>query len=110
VTVPPKDQTQYKVDERGVLRIPPKVLRQIGVEAKMRVTFRVDGKALVIERAAELENPLDGDLSRNLDRDLFGKIQQQQKSAKQKAEDLFQKGLREAPSDPEPPDNPFRWD
>jgi len=110
VTVPPKDKTQYKIDERGALHVPSQVLRQVGLEAKMRVTFRVDGKTLVIERAAELENPLDGDLSRKLDRDLFGKIQEQQKSAKEKAEELFRKGLREAPDDPEPPDHPFRWD
>ena len=110
MTAAPKDSATFKIDDNGSLRVPRKVLAAAGLDAKMRVRLRVEGKHIVIEKAAGGANPLDGELSRNLDRDLFGKIQQQQQQERKRAHDAFEKGLRDAPSDPEPPDNPFRYE
>lgn len=110
MTVPPRDARQFQIDERGVLRVPREVLEQVDLGPKMRVSFRVEGKSLVIEKAAGGDNPLDAAIGRKVDRDLFGKIQQQQARERDKARELFDKGIAAAGDDPEPPDHPFRRD
>ena len=112
MSLPPKDSRQFRIDEKGRLRVPKDVLDEAGLGPKMRVHFRVDGKRIVIEKVAGEANPLDGPLGRKLDKDLFGKIQVQQREHREKTRDLFEKGIEEAANDPdpEPPDHPFRWD
>ena len=80
-------------------------------EPKMRVTFSVKGKTIVVAKAEQVVNPLDGDLKRNVDLDMFGKIQAQRDAERANAEKAFDKGLKDADvNDAQPPDNPFRWD
>jgi antitoxin component of MazEF toxin-antitoxin module len=110
VNVPKKSDHELVIDEHGALRVPRNVLSQAGLEPKMRVTVRLDGKSLVLTKAEYQGNPLDGDLARKVDLDLFGKIKSQQEVERRRAEAAFEKGLREAPSDDEPPAHPFRWD
>ena len=91
--------------------MPRDYLEQAGLGAKMFVRFRVDGKSILIEKASPTSNPLDAPLGKKLDRDLFGKIQAEQAKEKDRLREKFEKGLAEAPKDPdEPPDSPFRWD
>jgi len=107
----PKDARQYTIDERGTVRVPKDVLAQAGLEPKMRVTFSVKGKTIVVAKAEQVVNPLDGELKRNVDLDMFGKIQAQRDAERANAEKAFDKGLRDADvNDAQPPDNPFRWD
>lgn len=110
MTVRRKGDNDLVIDEHGNLRIPRNVLAQAGLDPKMRVTVRLDGKSLVVAKAEFQGNPLDGDLSRKVDLDLFGKIRSQQEVERKKAEAAFEKGLRDGPLDDEPPDHPFRRD
>ncbi len=110
MTVPPKDQRQFKIDERGNLRVPRDVLEEAGLGPKMRVWFEVKGREILIRKAAGAGNVLDGPIGKKVDRDLFDKIQTQQDKDRKKAHDLFEKGIADADLDSaEPPDHPFRW-
>ena len=80
------------------------------LDAKMRVTFRIEGKTLVIEKAAGEDNPLDGIVGRKLDQDLFGKIAQEQEERKRRQLDVFGDKIQEAAEDDTPPDHPFGRD
>ncbi len=103
-----KDQTTYRIDEKGRLSVPYKLLQEAGLEAKMRVYIAVKGKTLLIEKAHDVENPLDGDLDRNLDKDLFAKIHEQQQRQKERLLGEFGDRVEKAAEDDEPPAHPFR--
>ena len=104
------DATVYRVGNKGDLWVPRTLLEQVGLDAKMRVRFRVEGKTLVIEKAPGGDNPLDGDLSRNLDQDLFGKIAAEQEERKRRQLEAFGGKVKDAADDPEPPDSIFGRD
>jgi len=109
VTVPPKDPRTWKIGDRGELTVPREFLEAAGFGPKMFVRFRVDGKSVLIEKAAPSGDPLGGSLGRKLDDQLFSKIVGEQEREKQRLREKFEKGLAEAPKDPdEPPDHPFR--
>ncbi len=111
MTIPPKDPRTFKIGDHGELTVPREYLAEAGLGAKMFVRFKVDGKSIVIEKASPAANPLDAPLGRKLDRDLFGKIQEEQAKEKDRLREKFEKGLAETPKDgDEPPDHPFRWD
>ena len=102
--------TVYRIDDKGGLYVPRKILHDVGLDSKMRVTFRVEGKTLVIEKAAGEDNPLDGKLGRKLDGDLFGKIAQEQDERLSRQLDVFGDKIEEASKDDAPPDHPFGRD
>jgi bifunctional DNA-binding transcriptional regulator/antitoxin component of YhaV-PrlF toxin-antitoxin module len=107
----PRDSRTFKIGDHGELSVPRDVLAQAGLEPKMFVRFRVDGKSILIERALQESNPLDAPIGRKLDKDLFGKIQAEQAKEKDRLREKFEKGLAETPKDSdEPPDHPLRWD
>lgn len=109
--LPPKDPRTFKIGDHGELTVPKDLLAAAGLEPKMRVRFRIDGKSIIVERAAEMSNPLDAPLGKKLDRDLFGKIQDAQAKEKDRLREKFEKGLAETPLDStEPPDSPFGRD
>lgn len=111
MTIPPKDPRTFKIGDHGELTVPREYLSEAGFGPKMFVRFKVDGKSIVIEKASPAANPLDAPLGRKLDRDLFGKIQEEQAKEKDRLREKFEKGLAETPKDgDEPPDHPFRWD
>jgi bifunctional DNA-binding transcriptional regulator/antitoxin component of YhaV-PrlF toxin-antitoxin module len=111
VSASPKDRRTWKIGDHGELTVPREFLEQAGLGAKMFVRFRVDGKSIIVEKASPDANPLDGKLGRNLDQDLFAKIQGEQDREKARLREKFEKGLRETPKDGEPPpDHPFRYD
>jgi len=111
VSLPPKDPRTWKIGDKGELTVPREFLEGAGLGPKMFVRFRVDGKAIVIEKAAPAGDPLSGPLGRRPDQDLLGKIQAQQEKEKDRLREKFEKGLKETPKDSdEPPDHPFRWD
>ena len=74
------------------------------------VRFRVEGKTLVIEKAPGGESPLDGTLGKKPDRDLFGKIAEEQAERKRRQLEEFGGKVKEAAEDPEPPDSIFGRD
>jgi hypothetical protein len=101
----------HQIGPRGELRVPLHVLEEVGLGPKMRVRFKVKGKTLFIEKALDAENPLDGSLGKKPDKDLFGKVLAEQEKDRERAREMFDKGLEEAAENPdEPPDHPFRWD
>ena len=111
MSLPPKDPRTFKIGDHGELSVPRDLLAQAGLEPKMFVRFKVDGKSIVIEKATPAANPLDAPLGRKLDKDLFGKIQAEQQREKDRLRDKFEKGLAETnPDDVEPPDHPFGRD
>ena len=106
----PKDPRTWKIGDHGELTVPREFIEAAGLGAKMFVRFRVDGKSIIVEKASPDANPLDGKLGRKLDQDLFSKIQGEQQREKDRLREKFEKGLREAPKDGEPPpDHPFRF-
>ena len=112
MSLPPKDHRTWKVGDRGDLTVPREFLEAAGFGAKMFVRFRIDGKAIVIERASPEANPLDGKLGKKLDQDIFSKVLGEQEREKQRLREKFEKGLAESKEagDVEPPDHPFRYD
>jgi len=104
------DATVYRIDDKGGLYVPRKILQEVGLDAKMRVTFRIEDKTLVIEKAAGEDNPLDGALGRKLDGDLFGKIAREQEERRSRQLDVFGDKIEEAAKDDTPPDHPFGRD
>ena len=107
----PRDARTFKIGDHGELSVPRDVLAQAGLEPKMFVRFRVDGKSILIERAQQAANPLDAPMGRKLDKDLFGKIQAEQAKEKDRLREKFEKGLAETPRDDDtPPDHPFGRD
>ena len=104
------DGMTYRIGDRGDRVVPRKVLDAIGLGAKMRVRFRVEGKTLVIEKAFSTVNPLDGPLTRIPDRDLFSKIAGEQAERKNRQSDAFGDRVKDAAADDEPPEHPFRAD
>ena len=111
MTIPPKDPRTFKIGDHGELTVPRDYLEAAGLGPKMFVRFRLDGKAIVVEKASPAANPLDAPLGKKLDRDLFGKIQAEQAKEKDRLRERFEKGIAETPKDSdEPPDHPFKWD
>lgn len=111
MTLPPKDARTFKVGDRGELVVPREFVDAAGLGPKSLVRIRVDGKSIVIEKAAAAANPLDGPLGKKTDKDLFSKIQTEQEREKERLRERFEKGLAETPKDSdEPPDHPFRYD
>ncbi len=111
MTIPPKDPRKWKIGDHGDLVVPAEFLHAAGLGPKMFVRFRVEGKEVVIEKAVAESNPLDAPLGRKVDKDLLGRLQEQQEAQRNKARELFDKKLAETPKDDEePPDHPFRWD
>jgi len=104
------DATVHRVDDKGGLYVPRAILEGVGLDAKMRVTFRIEGKTLVIEKAAGGDNPLDGVVGKKLDGDLFGKIAREQEERRRKQLDIFGAKVEEASKDDTPPDHPFGRD
>jgi len=104
------DATVHRIDDKGGLYVPRKILSEAGLDAKMRVTFRIEGKTLVIEKAVGEDNPLDGALRRKLDGDLFGKIAEEQEERRARQLDVFGDKIEEASKDDTPPDHPFGRD
>ncbi len=105
------DSRTFQIGDRGELRIPRGTLEEAGLGPKMRVRFLVKGKTIVIEKAADAGNPLDGTIGQKPDADLFGKALAEQQKDRERAREFFDKGIEEAAQDPdEPPDHPFRWD
>ena len=111
MSLPSKDLRTWKIGDHGELTVPREFLEAAGLGPKMFVKFKVDGKTVVVEKAAHSANPLDAPLGRKPDRDLFDKIQTEQAKEKERLREKFEKGLKEAPKEgEEPPDHPFRWD
>ena len=104
------DATVYRIDDKGGLYVPRRILEGVGLESKMRVEFHIDGKALVIRKAAGEDNPLDGVVGRKLDGDLFGKIAREQEERKRRQMDAWGDKVEEASGDDTPPDHPFGRD
>ena len=104
------DATIYRVDEKGGLYVPRQILEGAGLGAKMRVQFRIEDKALVIEKVAGEDNPLDGAIGRKLDRDLFGKIAREQEERKRRQLEDWGSRIEDARGDDTPPDHPFGRD
>lgn len=104
------DATVHRIDDKGGLYVPRSILEGVGLEAKMRVQFRIEGKVLVIEKAAGEDNPLDGVVGRKLDHDLFGKIAREQEDRKRRQLDAWGDKVQEAAADDTPPDHPFGRD
>ena len=105
------DSRIFQIGDRGELRIPRGTLEAAGLGPRMRVRFHVKGRTIVIEKAADAANPLDGTLGTRPNADLFGKALAEQQKDRERARELFDKGLEEAAENPdEPPDHPFRWD
>ncbi len=102
------DGMTYRIGDRGDLVVPRNVLAEVGLDAKMRVRFRVDGKNLVIEKAFVAVNPLDGPLERPRAGDLFANIATEQEERKRKQADAFGDRVKDAAEDDTPPDHPFR--
>jgi bifunctional DNA-binding transcriptional regulator/antitoxin component of YhaV-PrlF toxin-antitoxin module len=99
------------VSDRGDVVVPRDILEAAGIGPKSFVRFRVDGKQILVERVSPEGNPLDGPVGKKVDRDLFAKIQSDQKAEKARLLAKFEKGLAEAPKDGDvPPDHPFRYD
>jgi len=106
----PRDARTFKIGDHGELTVPRDYLEQAGLGPKMFVRFRIDGKSILIEKASPAANPLDAPLGRKLDKDLFGKIQDEQAKEKDRLRAKFDKGLAESKDDDTPPDHPFKWD
>ncbi len=109
----PADGPLVKIGDHGEIRVPPSVLDAAGLGPRMRVRFRVDGKTIVIEKATDAANPLDGVIGKKPAADLFGKALDAQVSQRDRARKQFEDGLAKAAEDgeePEDPSNPFRWD
>jgi bifunctional DNA-binding transcriptional regulator/antitoxin component of YhaV-PrlF toxin-antitoxin module len=104
------DATVYRIDDKGGIYVPRTILEQVGLDAKMRVTFRIEDKTLVIEKAAGADNPLDGLLGKKLDGDLFGKIAREQEERKRRQLEGWGDKIEEASQDETPPDHPFGRD
>ena len=104
------DATVFRIDDKGGLYVPRTILQDVGLDAKMRVVFRIEDKTLVIEKAVGEDNPLDGALGRKLDRDLFGKIAQEQEERRARQLDVFGDKIEKAAQDDTPPDHPFGRD
>ena len=104
------DATVYRIDDKGGLYVPRRILEGVGLDAKMRVEFRIEDKTLVISKAVGEDNPLDGMLGRKLDKDLFGKIAREQDERKRRQLDVFGDKVEEAAKDDTPPDHPFGRD
>jgi len=104
------DATTYRISDKGHLHVPRSILEQVGLDAKMRVQFVVEGKTLVIQRAAGGDNPLDGALGAKPDSDLFGKIHEEQAERRRRQLEAFGDKVKEAADDPEPPEHPLGRD
>lgn len=111
MSLPSRDLRSWKIGDKGELTVPREFLEAAGLGPKMFVKFKVDGKTVVIEKAPQTANPLDGPIGRKVDQDLFSKIQSEQEREKERLREKFEQGVREAPKEgDEPPDHPFRWD
>ena len=106
----PGDATVYRIDDKGGLYVPRKLLHEVGLDSKMRVPFRIEGQTLVIAKAVGEDNPLDGTIGRKLDGDLFGKIAREQEDRRSRQLDVFGDKIEEASKDDAPPDHPFGRD
>ena len=104
------DATQYRIDDKGGLYVPRKILQEVGLDAKMRVTFRIEDKTIVIVKADGGANPLDGQIGKKVDGDLFAKIAQEQEERRARQLDVFGDKIEEAAKDDTPPDHPFGRD
>lgn len=100
-----------QIGPHGQLKVPLALLEEAGLGPKMRIKFRVEGKTIVIVKVTDAENPLDGSIGKKVDQGLFGKVLADQQKDRDKARELFDKGLEEAAKSPdEPPEHPFRFD
>jgi hypothetical protein len=104
------DATVYRIDDKGGLYVPRTILQDAGLDAKMRVVFRIEDKTIVIEKVVGADNPLDGSLRKKLDGDLFGKIAREQEERRARQLDVFGDKIEEAAKDDAPPDHPFGRD
>jgi len=104
------DATVFRVDDKGGLYVPRSILEGVGLDAKMRVEFVVEGKTVVIRKAEGADNPLDGVVGRKLDGDLFGKIAREQEERKRRQLDAWGDSVEKAAADDTPPDHPFGRD
>jgi bifunctional DNA-binding transcriptional regulator/antitoxin component of YhaV-PrlF toxin-antitoxin module len=110
---PPADGPLVKIGDHGEIRVPLSVLEAAGLGPRMRVRFRVEGKSLVVEKATDAANPLDGVIGKKPAADLFGKALGAQVSQRDRARKQFEEGLARAAEDdsePENPANPHMWD
>ncbi len=105
-----RDVQFLRVNERGELVVPRELLAAVGLDAKMRVRVRSEGKQLVLDKDPGGDNPLDGELGRKLPSDLFAKIATEQEERRRKQLEEWGGRVQQAAEDDTPPDHPFGRD
>ncbi|MEN8149356.1 MAG: hypothetical protein ABFS86_06005 [Planctomycetota bacterium] len=98
---------ELRIRRDGAIKIPPKVLDEIGFYPETRIVVTVTDGSLVIRKAEMADDPFAA-AARGPDTSRLDTIQAEQAKAKERAKERF-KELMENPPEVKPEDNPDLW-
>jgi len=98
---------ELRIRRDGAIKIPPKILDDLQLYPESRITVRVDGGRLIIEKASMADDPFAA-AARGPDTSKMERIQEKQAEDKEKAKERFEELIRNPP-EIKPEDNPDLW-
>jgi antitoxin component of MazEF toxin-antitoxin module len=101
------DVTQYRVRRDGAIRVPDKLMEEVGLYPESRITIRIVDGRIVIAKAAMADDPFAA-AAKGPDTSKIEKIQEKWREDKEKAKDQFEELLKNPP-EIKPEDNPDLW-